>query len=107
MRASFGYSVAVMAICAVCTFAERLMPFLIFRKGRVPAVVAYLGRVLPVAIMATLAVYYTSFTSAAGYLPQLAAVAVTAGLYLWRKSTLLSVLGGTLVYMVLVQFVFV
>ena len=36
MRASFGYSVAVMAICAVCTFAERLMPFLIFRKGRVP-----------------------------------------------------------------------
>ena len=60
--------------------------------------------------MATLVVYClrnTSFTSAAGYLPQLAAVAVTAGLHLWRKSTLLSVLGGTLVYMVLVQFVFV
>ena len=47
-----------------------------------------------------------TFTTLAGFAPQAIAVAVTAGLHLWRKNTLLSVLGGTAVYMLLVQFVF-
>ena len=39
-------------------------------------------------------------------LPEAIAVAVTALLHLWRRSTLLSILAGTAVYMVLVQVVF-
>ena len=72
--------------------------------------VSYLGKVLPVAIMATLVVYClrsTTFTSAGGFLPQFIAVAVTAALHLWKQNTLISVFAGTVIYMCLVQFVFV
>ena len=109
MPISFIYPIAVIIVCALCTFAERLLPFLVFRKKEVPSLIHYLGRVLPVAIMATLVVYClraTTFHAMEGYVPQLAAVVITALLHLWRNNTLLSVLGGTLVYMFFVQFLF-
>lgn len=109
MSVSFAYSISIIVICAICTFAERLLPFLVFRKREVPALIHYLGKVLPVAIMATLVVYClraTTFHTMEGYVPQLAAVVITALLHLWKSNTLLSVLGGTLVYMFFVQFLF-
>jgi branched-subunit amino acid transport protein AzlD len=81
----------------------------VFRKGNPPAIIGYLGKILPAAIMATLVIYClrsTNFSSLGGFLPQLIAVGVTVLLHLWRRNTLISVLGGTAVYMVLVQFVF-
>ena len=39
--------------------------------------------------------------------PQLIAVALTAGVHLWRKNTLLSIAVGTIGYMLLIHFVFV
>ena len=51
MRASTSYSILIIAVCALCTFGERLLPFLIFGKHKVPRMVRYLGRVLPMAIM--------------------------------------------------------
>ena len=45
------YIAVVILVCAVCTFSERLFPFLIFGKHKVPRVVRYLGKVLPMAIM--------------------------------------------------------
>ena len=109
MPVSVKTSLLIIAVCALCTFAERLLPFILFRKGRVPKVISYLGKVLPSAIMATLVIYClrsTSFTSVGGFLPQLVAVAVTALLHLWKSNTLISVLGGTLTYMCFVQFIF-
>lgn len=109
MPVSVSQSILVIAVCAVCTFAERLLPFLVFRKENPPAIIGYLGKILPAAIMATLVIYCvrnTSFHSLGGFLPQLIAVGVTVLLHLWRRNTLISVLGGTAVYMVLVQFVF-
>lgn len=109
MPVSVVQSIIIILVCAACTFAERLLPFLIFRKGASP-IVSYLGKVLPVAIMATLVVYClrsTTFTSAGGFLPQFIAVAVTAALHLWKQNTLISVFAGTVIYMCLVQFVFV
>lgn len=103
-------SILIMLACAVCTFAERLLPFVVFRGGKTPAIIDYLGKILPTAIMATLVVYClrgTSFGSLGGFLPQLIAVAITALLHLWRRNTLISVLGGTVAYMCLVQLVFV
>ena len=108
MPVSVTRSAVIILVCAACTFALRLLPFLIFRKGSSP-IVSYLGKVLPGAIMATLVVYClrtTTFTSAGGFLPQAIAVAITAGLHLWKRNTLLSVCAGTVVYMCLVQFVF-
>ena len=109
MNASIGYSIVVIAICVAITFLERLVPFLIFRKGEVPPIIRYLGRILPMAVMAALVVYClkgVSFSSLEGCLPSLAGVAVTAGLHLWKGNTLLSVVGGTACYMLLLQLVF-
>ncbi len=109
MNDKYLYAIAVIVICTVCTFAERLLPFVVFGKGEVAPVIRKLGQVLPLAIMTTLVVYClkdTSFSSPESFVPQLVAVAVTAALHLWKKNTLLSVVGGTLTYMGFVQFVF-
>ena len=109
MNASIGYSIAVIAICIAITFLERLLPFLIFRKGEVPPIIRYLGRILPMAVMAALVVYClkgTSFDSLVGWIPTLVGVGITAGLHLWKGNTLLSVVCGTAAYMLLLQLVF-
>jgi len=103
-------SIIIIAICALCTLLERAFPFLIFRDKEVPEIVRYLGRVLPMAIMATLVMYCLkgiSFSSAAGFAPMLIASALTALLHIWRGNTMLSIFGGTVCYMLLVQMVFV
>ena len=99
------------AVCTAATMLTRFLPFLVFgsRGGRVPEVVEYLGHVLPAAIFGMLIVYclksVTPFAGSRG-IPEAIAVAVTAGLHLWRRNTLLSILAGTACYMLLVQLVF-
>ena len=104
------YIAVVILVCAVCTFSERLFPFLIFGKHKVPRVVRYLGKVLPMAIMMALVVYCLRGVDLLGPthgLPELIATAAVVGLHLWKKNTLLSIAAGTALYMVLVQVVFV
>ena len=103
-------AISVVAVAALVTAALRLLPFLIFRGNRkTPRLIEKLGRILPCAIMGMLVVYCLkdmSFASPAGFLPYLIAVAVVAGLYLWKNNTLLSIACGTVCYMLLVQLVF-
>jgi len=98
------------AVIAFGTVLTRFLPFWLFPKDRpAPPVVTYLSRVLPCAVMGLLVVYClkdVSVRTAPHGVPELLAVAVTAGLYRWRKNTLLSVGVGTVFYMVLVQTVF-
>jgi len=109
MVLSAGQTILIIFICAVCTQLERALPFLIFGGRPVPRVVHYLGGILPMAVMTTLVVYCLrniTFTAAEHFAPQLIAVAVTVGLHLWRRNTLLSIFGGTACYMLLIQLVF-
>lgn len=109
MVLSTTQSILIIAVCALCTFAERALPFLLFRGKEVPEIVRYLGRVLPMAIMATLVIYCLkgiTFSSAAGFAPPLIASALTALLHIWKRNTMLSIFGGTVCYMLLVQIVF-
>lgn len=102
-------SIAIIIICAACTFIERLLPFVLFAGRSVPKTVKYLGEILPTAVIATLVVYClrgTDITSAASIIPAAAGVAVTAVLHWIKGNTLLSVTCGTVCYMLLVQFVF-
>ena len=98
-------------VAAVCTFATRLFPFALFGgKKQVPKFVQYLGNVLPVAILGILIVYCLKDFEQGNVnyiVPQLIAVALTAGVHLWRKNTLLSIAVGTIGYMLLIHFVFV
>ncbi|MBQ7345937.1 MAG: AzlD domain-containing protein [Oscillospiraceae bacterium] len=105
-----GYLWAAVAVMALVTALLRFLPFLLWGSGgEVPKPVAKLGRVLPCAIMGMLVVYCLKevrLTDLSGWLPSLIACAVVAGLHIWRRNTLLSILGGTVCYMLLVQLVF-
>ena len=86
----------------------RWLPFVLFRKAP-PAVVTYLGGVLPCATMGLLVVYClkgVAWTAAPHGLPELLAIAAVAVLHRWKGNVLLSIAGGTALYMVLVQTVF-
>ncbi len=88
----------------------RFLPFLVFRSKRpTPRYVQYLGKVLPGAIFAMLIIYCLrniSLLQDSHGLPELIAIAVTVGLHLWQRQMLLSIAGGTICYMLLVQLVF-
>ena len=103
------HSIALIAVMSLVTIALRFLPFLVFRNRQTPKYIAYLGRVLPYAIMGMLVVYClkgVSFAALGGWLPALISCALVAALHLWKRNTLLSIIGGTLCYMVLVQLVF-
>lgn len=104
------HAVLTIAVCAVVTAALRFLPFVIFGENRkTPEVITYLGKVLPFAIMGMLVVYCLkdiSFTGAPFGIPEILGCAAVAGLHVWKRNTLLSIGAGTVVYMLLVQFVF-
>ena len=107
---STGAAIAAIAVMAIVTFLTRVLPFLLFDRGESPPkLVLYLGRVLPPAIIAMLIVYClrgVSFSTPGGWVPQLLCVAVVVALHLWKHNNLLSIFGGTALYMILVQAVF-
>jgi branched-subunit amino acid transport protein AzlD len=88
----------------------RFLPFLVFGgKQMTPPFLTYLGSVLPYAIMGMLVVYClkgVQLTTAPFGLPELTACGTVVLLHLWKRSTLISIVGGTVCYMVLVQLVF-
>ena len=98
------------ALCALATMLTRFLPFLLFSSRRpTPKYVRYLGRALPPAIFGMLVVYClknVSIVSGSHGLPELIAIAVTVGLHLWKRQTLLSIAGGTIAHMLLIQLVF-
>ena len=93
------------------TMATRFLPFLLFPASKpTPRYVQYLGRVLPYAVMGLLLIYCHKEVRVTAWpygIPELIGLAVTAALQLWRKNMLLSIAAGTVLYMALVQVVFV
>jgi branched-subunit amino acid transport protein AzlD len=94
-------------IIALVTFFTRVFPFLFFRQNReIPPNIAYLGHYLPPAIITIILAYCFKSVrlNAAPYgLPELVAALTVVVLHLWRHNFLLSILGGTLLYIVLFQ----
>lgn len=91
------------------TMATRFLPFLVFPKGKTPPkFVQYLGKVLPCAVIGLLVVYcFKDVASSGTYgIPEILSVLLIIVLHKWKKNTLLSIGGGTALYMLLVQTVF-
>ena len=107
---SNAHSVLLIVVISVVTMLLRFLPLWIFGNGQqTPAVIQYLGKVLPYAIMGMLVVFClksVSFVSAPHGLPELIACGIVVGLHIWKRNTAVSIVGGTVVYMLLVQLVF-
>lgn len=102
--------IIIIAVVSLGTLLTRFVPFLLFPPGKpTPKYIQYLGRVLPSAVFGLLVIYClknVSIFSGSRGIPELLALAVTVGLHLWKKQMLLSIAGGTIFYMLLIQFVF-
>ena len=105
-----GYVFAMVAVAAVITAGLRFAPFLIFGRGkRTPALITYLGKVLPFAIMGMLVVYCmkdVSLIHAPHGIPEALGCLIVALLHIWKRNSLLSIGVGTVCYMLMVQFLF-
>lgn len=90
--------------------ATRFIPFILFPEHKEPPrIITYLGRVLPPAMMGLLVVYClkgVSLKAAPHGLPELIAILAILALHKWKNNVLISIVGGTAIYMVLVQVVF-
>ena len=98
----------LVAVMAVVTMLLRFLPFLVFRKEP-PAYITYLGKVLPPAIIGMLVIYClkdVSLTARPYGLPELISVAAVAAVQAWKRNSLVSILTGTVLYMVLIRLVF-
>ncbi len=109
MEMTVTQSVITIVVVAAGTFLTRLLPFVLFPQGRrVPPVVRYLGQVLPYAVVAMLVVYCLKdavFTPRHA-LPELLGILSVIILHKLFHSMMFSVVGGTVIYMLLLQLVF-
>lgn len=102
--------IITIAMVVLGTMITRFLPFLVFPSGKpTPKYIQYLGKVLPLAVFGLLVVYclkdVSLFTGSHG-IPEAIAIAVVVMLHVWKRQMLVSIAGGTLCYMLLVQLVF-
>ena len=103
------YTLLAVLICALCTFLLRFAPFALFSGKRgMPPAVQKLASKMPAAIIAVLVIYCLKSVPTAD-LPtvvvNLVSVAAVVVLHLWKRNTLLSIAGGTALYMVLLRII--
>ena len=107
---SLWQQIAIIGIVVFGTMLTRFLPFLVFgRKKEAPKYIQYLGKVLPAAVFGLLVVYCLKdvnlFTGSHG-IPEAIAIFVVVLLHVWKRQMLLSIAGGTVCYMVLLQVFF-
>lgn len=107
---TIAQSIMTIAMLVLGTVITRFLPFVLFPPSKpTPQYIRYLGKVLPYAVIGLLVVYClksVSLTNAPYGIPEALAIAVTVFLHCFRKNMLLSIGGGTICYMLLLQLVF-
>lgn len=108
---TFAEQVMTIAAVVLGTLLTRFLPFLVFPAGKpTPKYIRYLGKVLAPAVFSLLIIYslkdVSLFVGSHGF-PEMLGIAATAALHVWKRQMLVSIAGGTILYMLLVQFVFV
>ena len=102
------YAILIVGVIALVTAMLRFLPFFIFNGRRpIPKVIQYLGVVLPYSVIAMLVVYCLkgiSFVNYSDWLPSMLSVLAVVILHVWKRNTLLSIVGGTVCYMLLIRF---
>ena len=107
---SAAQQLVTILVVAAGTMLTRFLPFLLFPAGKpTPKYIQYLGRVLPAAVFGMLVVYClknVTWMAAPHGIPELLAILAVVLRHRWRGNVLLSIAGGTALYMALVQLVF-
>lgn len=111
MNISSSHTLSTILVIAAVTFGIRIAPFIFFGKDRpTPKYIAYIGNYLPPAVIAMLVIYCLKNVSLISFpfgLPEAIGIATVAILHVWKRNNLISILGGTVVYMLAVQVIFV
>lgn len=103
--------ISIFAI-AVVIFFERAFPFILFSRKNPPIFITFIEKFIPPMVMICLVLYCikdTQFVTAektidfAGFIPPAAGICSTIGLHLWKKNSLISIFGGTIIYMILLK----
>jgi len=93
------------------TFLTRLIPFILFKgKKETPKSIRYIGNYLPPAVIAMLIIYSIKNISIIVYpygIPEIIGIAAVVLLHLYKRNNLLSIVGGTIIYMILVQYILI
>ncbi|MBD5475221.1 MAG: branched-chain amino acid transporter AzlD [Lachnospiraceae bacterium] len=107
---TFTQQIITIGMVVLGTMLTRFVPFLVFPAGKpTPKYIQYLGKVLPAAVFGLLVIYClknVSLFAGSHGIPEMIGIAVVVGLHLWKRQMLISIAGGTVCYMLLVQFVF-
>jgi branched-subunit amino acid transport protein AzlD len=111
MTLSILQTIVIIIMVMIATMLTRFLPFLLLKfKGSNNKSIHYLGKVLPYSAIGLLVVYCLkdiSFVSTTDWLPEAIAILCIVVLHIWKNNVLLSIGAGTVVYMILVQTVFV
>lgn len=107
---TFTQQIITIAMVVLGTMITRFLPFIVFPANKqTPKYIQYLGRVLPSAVFGLLVIYclknVSIFTGSHG-IPEAISIAFVILLHLWKRQMLISIAGGTICYMLLVQFIF-
>lgn len=111
MNINNNYTLVAISVIAIVTFAIRVAPFILFGKGKeTPKYIAYIGNYLPPAVIAMLVIYCLRNVNVAAFpfgIPEAIGIITVAVLHIWKRNNLVSIIGGTVIYMLAIQVVFV
>lgn len=97
-------------LCIAGTMATRFLPFIVFNENRkTPAFIQYIGKFLPSAVFGMLVIYClrnVQIIQGTHGIPEFISIFVTGALHVWKRQMMLSIAGGTICYMLLLQFLF-
>lgn len=107
MQTSLFMALLTVFLSALIIFAERSFPFVLFSKKNPPSIIRFIEKYIPPMVMGALLVYCLKdlkFTQGLeNFLPALVSVAVTIALHVWKRNSLISIFGGTALYMILIR----
>lgn len=102
--------IITIAVVVLGTMLTRFLPFWVFPADKpTPGYVLFLGRLLPPAVLGLLVIYSVKdveWTGGLYGLPEILGILLIVGLHIWKRNMLLSIAGGTIFYMMLVQYIF-
>lgn len=111
MNVNSSYTLIAILVVAAVTFGTRVAPFILFGKNKTtPRYIVYIGKYLPPAVIAMLIIYCLRNINLSEFpfgIPEAIGIVTVAILHMWKRNNLISIIGGTAMYMVAVQLIFI